>query len=99
MREALFGGERISNGAGCGPGELAPGEAHIPLSLGTKGNQEGSPWVEYITRRTGGTYPVVSSFIGHAFKLFLWVSKMLLNVLDTGKQNNKCLSVDKQNLH
>ena len=57
--------------AGCGPGELAPGEAHIPLSLGTKGNQEGSPWVEYITRRTGGTYPVVSSFIGHAFKLFL----------------------------
>ena len=24
--------------AGCGPGELAPGEAHIPLSLGTKGN-------------------------------------------------------------
>ena len=48
--------------AGCGPGELAPGEAHIPLSLGTKGNQERCPWVEYISRWTGGTYPVVSIF-------------------------------------
>ena len=58
---------------GCGPGELAPGGAHIPLSPGTKENQEGAPWVEYISRGTGGTYPVVSIFFffGPVSKLFL----------------------------
>ena len=56
--------------------------------------------MEYISRGTGGTYPAVSFFFfGPVSKLFLLVSKMLLDALDTGKQNNKGLSVDKQNLY
>ena len=39
------------------------GDAHIPQSLGTRGNQEGWPsWVEYRSGGTGGPHPGVDIF-------------------------------------
>ena len=45
------------------PNQSPRGEAHIPQSLGTKGNQEGWPsWVEYRSGGTGGPHPGVDIF-------------------------------------
>ena len=48
-----------------GPDQSSGGEAHMPQSLGTKGNQEGWPsWVEYRSSGTGGPHPGVDIFPG-----------------------------------
>ena len=58
---------RSSGTGGSHPGQesfsVSGGEAHIPQSLGTKGNQEGWPsWVEYRSGVTGGPHPGVEIF-------------------------------------
>ena len=58
---------RSSGTGGSHPGQeslsVSGGEAHIPQSLGTKGNQEGWPsWVEYRSGGTGGPHPGVDIF-------------------------------------
>ena len=66
--EKLSQGETRSSGTGGShPGQeswsVSGGEAHIPQSLGTKGNQEGWPsWVEYRSGGTGGPHPGVDIF-------------------------------------
>ena len=66
-REALLGETKSSGTGGSHPGQgfwsVSEGEAHIPQSLGTKGNQEGWPsWVEYRSGGTGGPRPGVDIF-------------------------------------
>ena len=61
------GETRSSGTGGSQPGQesrsVSVGEAHIPQSLGTKGNQEGWPsWVEYRSGGSGGPHPGVDIF-------------------------------------
>ena len=62
-----WGETRSSGTGGSHPGQeswsVSGGEAHIPQSLGTRGNQEGWPsWVEYRSGGTGGPHPGVDIF-------------------------------------
>ena len=62
-----WGETRSSATGGSHPGQeswsVSGGEAHIPQSLGTKGNQEGWPsWEEYRSGGTGGPHPGVDIF-------------------------------------
>ena len=62
-----WGETRSSGTGGSHPGQeswsVSGGEAHIPQSLGTRGNQEGWPLsVEYRSGGTGGAHPGVDIF-------------------------------------
>ena len=63
-----MGETRLSDTRGSQPGQeswsISGGEAHIPQSPGTKGNQEGWPsWVENRSGGTGGPHPGVDIFL------------------------------------
>ena len=67
-KPSWVGETRLSDTRGSQPGQeswsISGGEAHIPQSSGTKGNQEGWPsWVEYRSGGTGGPHPGVDIFL------------------------------------
>ena len=79
--KSCSGETRSSGTGGSHPGQeswsVFGGEAHIPQSLGTKGNQEGWPsWVEYRSGGTRGPHPGVDIFprpVSKGYAL-LWLS-------------------------